>query len=115
VNISALDSVLLKSQMMLTASRGHESAIACETEEDRFIWTSGGSAEFDAASFACGKKRRMMRPVPQAAGTLKLYNNFADKEDDLPLPPGQLDHGDHHVRPKTKRQPSPCAVLEFGS
>jgi hypothetical protein len=55
VNISALDSVLLKIQMMLTASRGHESATACETEEDRFIWTSGGSAEFEAVSFACGK------------------------------------------------------------
>jgi hypothetical protein len=88
---------------------------ACETEEDRFIWTSGGSAEFEAVSFACGKKCRMMRPVPQAAGTLKLHNNFADEEDDLPLPPGQLDHGEHHVQPKTKRQPSPCAVLEFGS
>jgi hypothetical protein len=58
VNISALDSHLWKSQMMLTASRGHESATACETEEDRFIWTSGGSAEFDAVSFACGKKCR---------------------------------------------------------
>jgi hypothetical protein len=39
--------------------------------------------------------------VPQAACTLKLHDKFADDEDDLPLPPGQLEHGEHHVQPRT--------------
>jgi hypothetical protein len=56
-------------------------------------------------------------------------NNFADDDDDLPLQPGQLEHGEHHVQPKTnfswsgvgntfndkKSQATPCRSNALGA